>query len=91
MPLASTTQCPSLHPLIPLASFVSSPCDRCFGQRSHAVFGCGLCGYKVCKWCYLGGDRVVEIAVQAQQVLAELRREVEGLKGKVDSDLYAWV
>jgi predicted DsbA family dithiol-disulfide isomerase len=50
-----------------------------------------MCGYKVCKWCFLGGDRLVQMAAKAQQALAEIRLEVEELKGRVDSDVYAWV
>jgi len=33
----------------------------------------------------------VDIALKAQQVLAEMRREVEELKTRVDGDQYAWV
>ena len=84
------TCCPSFHPLLPLASFVPL-CDLCFNPRAESTFGCIRCNYAVCKWCYLGGGKLMGIVANAQQGLAEMRKELEDLKERVDGDLYVWV
>ena len=81
--------CPSHRvSLIPKTAFVPM-CDLCL--RSCAVFGCPECSYRVCKWCFLGGNELVERVAGAQRALTDMRREVEDFKCRVDGDLYAWV
>jgi len=82
--------CPSFHPIIPLASFVPL-CDLCFNPRAESPFGCAACNYAVCKWCFLGGGKLMSIVANAQQGLLEMRKELEALKERVDGDLYVWV
>lgn len=86
---ARGTRCPSFHPLVPLASFVPL-CDLCLNQRAESTFGCIACNYSVCKWCFLGGNRLMVMVANAQQVLLEMRHELEGLKDRIDGDLYVW-
>ncbi len=53
--------------------------------------GCPACGYGVCKWCCVGGDRLVAQVARAEAALAELRAEVVRVKAGVDGDVFLWV
>ena len=86
----SEPRCPSFHPLVPLAS-LRVACDLCLNARSYSAFGCVACDYGVCKWCYMGGGRLMEIVATAQRAVTDLRLEMEGLKRRVDGDVYVWV
>jgi len=55
------------------------------------VIGCTLCGYGVCKWCYVGGHRLFERIAHAETALAALRMEVAVVKARVDGDVFVWV
>ncbi len=82
--------CPASHALAPLAAFVPI-CDRCMSQAANCVFGCAACNYAVCKWCFMGGDRLLESLQTAERAISCARKAVEHFKEELDSDIYVWV
>ena len=89
--MSATCQCPFHRLTFTPLPHPRGSCEQCRCPGSTAVLECPACGYGVCKWCCVGGDRLVALVARAEAAMAELREEVMRVKAGVDGDVFMWV